>query len=282
MSYRSARGVRAATHRRQQFATGAAVRSTAVRQRRLCASLVAHCHGVCCLDSWCMATLRWCSSMSRGCRHPGSGRPAPSPRSRRGDRTADPGGHGRVRRCRRRSASPRRRRQLAPAAEPSATPVPADYVRVVNTNGLGVFLRERARPAEPAHRASRGGRAPSCGLVGPEQTVQAQVWRLCEQEGRMSRAGSPAVSSGCTVTPTPVALNQPTARPDRVHIRGRTCNRLCAHGDSPGRPGRRTPSPTRGRRQDMPEQWEREIDELLRRREAKLKREPVSRRVRAS
>src|SRR3954451_13315097 len=29
----------------------------------------------------------------------------------------------------------------------------------------------------------------------------------------------------------------------------------------------------------MPEQWEREIDELLRRREAKLRREPVSRRV---
>ncbi|MCC7369909.1 MAG: hypothetical protein IT306_15885 [Chloroflexi bacterium] len=29
----------------------------------------------------------------------------------------------------------------------------------------------------------------------------------------------------------------------------------------------------------MPQQWEREIDELLQRREAKLKREPVSRRV---
>ena len=29
----------------------------------------------------------------------------------------------------------------------------------------------------------------------------------------------------------------------------------------------------------MPERWEREIDELLRRREAKLRREPVSRRV---
>jgi hypothetical protein len=29
----------------------------------------------------------------------------------------------------------------------------------------------------------------------------------------------------------------------------------------------------------MPEQWEREIDELLRRREAKLRREPVSRKV---
>ena len=29
----------------------------------------------------------------------------------------------------------------------------------------------------------------------------------------------------------------------------------------------------------MPQQWEREIDELLNRREAKLKREPVSRRV---
>lgn len=29
----------------------------------------------------------------------------------------------------------------------------------------------------------------------------------------------------------------------------------------------------------MPQQWEREIDELLKRREAKLKREPVSRRV---
>ena len=29
----------------------------------------------------------------------------------------------------------------------------------------------------------------------------------------------------------------------------------------------------------MPERWEQEIDELLRRREAKLRREPVSRRV---
>lgn len=69
-----------------------------------------------------------------------------------------------------------------PAPEPP-TPEPARYVRVVNTTGLGVFLRE-----EPGSQSQRIVPAVSEGallrLVGPEQTAQAQIWRLCEHEGR--------------------------------------------------------------------------------------------------
>jgi hypothetical protein len=70
-----------------------------------------------------------------------------------------------------------------PEPPPSPTAAPARYSRVANTSGLGVFLREdpgaqsqRIVPAVPEGALLR--------LVGPEQTVQAQIWRLCEHEGR--------------------------------------------------------------------------------------------------
>jgi hypothetical protein len=70
-----------------------------------------------------------------------------------------------------------------PAAEPSATPVPARYVRVANTGGLGVFLREEPGPQSQRIQPAVG-EGTVLRLVGPEQTVQAQVWRLCEFESR--------------------------------------------------------------------------------------------------
>ena len=76
-----------------------------------------------------------------------------------------------------------------PIPEPSPPPTsgqtsaPDRYVRVVNTTGLGVFLRE-----EPGPQGQRITPAVAEGavlrLLGPEQTVQAQIWRLCEHEGR--------------------------------------------------------------------------------------------------
>jgi hypothetical protein len=70
-----------------------------------------------------------------------------------------------------------------PIPQPSPTSPPDRYVRVVNTTGLGVFLRE-----EPGPQGQRILPAVAEGailrLVGPEQTVQAQIWRLCEHEGR--------------------------------------------------------------------------------------------------
>jgi hypothetical protein len=70
-----------------------------------------------------------------------------------------------------------------PSPEPSPTSLPARHVRIVNTTGLGVFLRE-----EPGPQGQRLVPAVAEGallrLVGPEQTVQAQIWRLCEHEGR--------------------------------------------------------------------------------------------------
>jgi hypothetical protein len=70
-----------------------------------------------------------------------------------------------------------------PIAEPTPTSEPARYARVVNTTGIGVFLRE-----EPGQQSQRIVPAVAEGallrLVGPEQTVQAQIWRLCEHEGR--------------------------------------------------------------------------------------------------
>jgi hypothetical protein len=74
-------------------------------------------------------------------------------------------------------------RAEAPAPEESPTPEPPRYVRVFNTGGQGVYLRE-----EPGAQAGRIqpplGEGTVLRLVGPEQTVQAQVWRLCEHEGR--------------------------------------------------------------------------------------------------
>jgi hypothetical protein len=70
-----------------------------------------------------------------------------------------------------------------PIPQPSPTEQPARYVRIANTTGIGVFLRE-----EPGQQSQRIQPAVAEGailrLVGPEQTVQAQIWRLCEHEGR--------------------------------------------------------------------------------------------------
>jgi hypothetical protein len=78
-----------------------------------------------------------------------------------------------------------------PAPSPSPTEEPPKYVRVANTNGLGVFLRE-----EPGSQSQRITPAIAEGallrLVGPEQTVQAQIWRLCEHEGRSIQGWVPA------------------------------------------------------------------------------------------
>jgi hypothetical protein len=54
---------------------------------------------------------------------------------------------------------------------------------VANTSGLGVFLREE--PGAQGQRLQPAiGEGTLLRLVGPEQTVQAQLWRLCEHEGR--------------------------------------------------------------------------------------------------
>jgi len=78
-----------------------------------------------------------------------------------------------------------------PIPLPSPTAAPARYVRIANTNGLGVFLRE-----EPGPQSQRLTPAVAEGallkLVGPEQTVQAQIWRLCEHEGRGIQGWVPA------------------------------------------------------------------------------------------
>jgi hypothetical protein len=87
--------------------------------------------------------------------------------------------------------------------EPSPTSPPARYVRVVNTTGLGVFLRE-----EPGPQSQRIVPAIAEGsllrLVGPEQTVQAQIWQLCEHEARGIQGWVPAqYLQAVEITPTP-------------------------------------------------------------------------------
>lgn len=93
----------------------------------------------------------------------------------------------------------------SPASEPSepdATPAPppARYVRVANTGGLGVYLRQ-----EPGPQGERVQPALAEGivlrLVGPEETVQAQIWRLCELEGREIQGWVPALYLQATDTP---------------------------------------------------------------------------------
>lgn len=76
-----------------------------------------------------------------------------------------------------------------PLPEPTATPAPR-YVRVFNTGGIGLNLRKDPGPqgqpltAVPDNTILR--------LVGPEETVQAQVWRLCEHEARGIQGWVPA------------------------------------------------------------------------------------------
>jgi hypothetical protein len=90
-----------------------------------------------------------------------------------------------------------------PVPPPSPVAQPARYLRVVNTNGLGVFLRE-----EPGPQGQRIVPAVAEGgllrMMGPEQTVQAQIWRLCEHEGQGVQGWVPAqYLQAVEVTPTP-------------------------------------------------------------------------------
>lgn len=94
--------------------------------------------------------------------------------------------------------------QPTPIPPPSPTPAPVRFARVANTNGLGVFLRE-----EPGPQGQRIVPAVAEGallrLVGPEETVQAQVWRLCEHEGRGIQGWVLAqYLQVVEITPTPV------------------------------------------------------------------------------
>jgi hypothetical protein len=92
------------------------------------------------------------------------------------------------------------------APEPTETPQPARFVRVFNTNGLGVFLREEAgAQGQRIVPAVREGALLK--LVGPEQTVQAQRWQLCEDEGRNGVQGwvPSQYLQAVDVTPTPAA-----------------------------------------------------------------------------
>jgi hypothetical protein len=94
-------------------------------------------------------------------------------------------------------------RTPVPAPEPSATPAPARYVRVANTGGLGVFLREEPGPQSQRIQPAVG-EGTILRLVGPEQTVQAQVWRLCEHEGRDIQGWIAAqYLQDAQITPTP-------------------------------------------------------------------------------
>ena len=94
-------------------------------------------------------------------------------------------------------------RAATPPPPPTATPEPARYVRVANTGGLGVFLREE--PGAQSQRIQPAlGEGTVVRLVGPEQTVQAQVWRLCEHEGRHVQGWIPAqYLQDVQITPTP-------------------------------------------------------------------------------
>ncbi len=94
--------------------------------------------------------------------------------------------------------------QANAVASPAAPPAPAArYVRVANTGGLGVYLRQ-----EPGPQGERVQPALAEGavlrLVGPEETVQAQIWRLCELDGRSIQGWVPALYLQATdVAPTP-------------------------------------------------------------------------------
>jgi hypothetical protein len=101
------------------------------------------------------------------------------------------------------SAAPSPEPRTPTPVPPTATPQPARYVRIANTQGLGVFLRQ-----EPGPQGERIQPAIAEGavlrLVGPEQTVQAQVWRLCEHEGRHIQGWVAAqYLQSIDITPTP-------------------------------------------------------------------------------
>ncbi len=76
-----------------------------------------------------------------------------------------------------------------PAPPPTATPTP-QYARVFNTGGLGVNIRREPGPqAQPIIAVAENT---ILRLVGPEETVQARLWRLCEHEARGVQGWVPA------------------------------------------------------------------------------------------
>ena len=77
-----------------------------------------------------------------------------------------------------------------PAPPPAPTTPPARYARVFNTGGLGVNLRREPGPqGQPVTAAAENT---LLRLVGPEETVQARLWRLCELESRGVQGWVPA------------------------------------------------------------------------------------------
>ena len=79
---------------------------------------------------------------------------------------------------------------LAVAPEPAASPEPPRYARVFNTGGLGVNLRKDPGPqGQPLLAVSETA---ILRLLGPEETVQARVWRLCEHQARGVQGWVPA------------------------------------------------------------------------------------------
>lgn len=86
-----------------------------------------------------------------------------------------------------------------PAAEPTPTP---RYVRVFNTGGLGVNIRKDPGPQGQALVAVPDSTV--LRLLGPEETVQARLWRLCEHEARGIQGWVPAdFLQQSDVPPTP-------------------------------------------------------------------------------
>lgn len=80
-------------------------------------------------------------------------------------------------------------RRTAPSPTPP-TPVPTRYVRVANTGGIGVNLRKDPGPQGQPIIAVADNTL--LRLVGPEETVQARLWRLCEHEARGAQGWVPA------------------------------------------------------------------------------------------
>ena len=79
---------------------------------------------------------------------------------------------------------------IAPEPAATATPEPPRYARVFNTGGLGVNLRRDPGPQGQALLAVP--ETTILRLLGPEETVQARVWRLCEHEARGVQGWVPA------------------------------------------------------------------------------------------
>lgn len=77
-----------------------------------------------------------------------------------------------------------------PTPEPSSEPEPARYVRVGNTNGLGVNLRREPGPRAATVVAVADNTV--LRLLGPEEMVEGRVWQLCEHQARGVEGWVPA------------------------------------------------------------------------------------------